>query len=228
MKLLTSKLGLFILLTWIIITSYDSEDENQLSIMGTAHYIETSLVADEIPIKLTIFDLDNPFRANPSNVVYTDEIVTDKEGKYKFSFNRGLLPKNASYMLSITTESLVITGEITPCFQSGSAGGGFSTSNEIIRDLKIDYPTYLQITLDKLNDMTSDRVILSRPSCSLAVFESTLDRPDTTILEKMHYYNFKKVDIKYYILNENEETIEYMISDVHLVKNDTTKLTIEY
>ncbi len=230
MKLLNVKLRIIVLLISTAFTtiSCDNQDESLMSITGTAKYIETNLIANEIPIKLTIFDLDNPFRTEPSNIVFTDEIITDNEGHYKFTFDRSVLPKNASYMLSISTDSLVITGEITPCFQSGSAGGGFSTSNTITRDLKIDYPTFLQITFDKLNHLTNDRIRLSRPSCSLVVFESTLENADTTILETMHFYDFKTVNIQYYILKENEEITEYMISDVLLLKNDTTKLTIEY
>lgn len=220
------KLNSFILLIGLTF-SCDNDEESQITINGTARYVETNLEAKLIPIKLTIYNLGNPFRANESNIVATEEVVTDNSGKYNFSINRSHLPKDASYILSIDTDSLVITGELSPgCLPLGLAGGGFSTSSIITRDLTIDFPTFLQLTFDKLDHSTTDRVRLTKSLCIL--LESTLEKPDTVLLEKLHYNSSKIIDIQYNIFDEFGATTQYTITDVHLLKKDTVKMTIEY
>lgn len=123
---------------------------------------------------------------------------------------------------------MLVANEITPCFRQSSAGGYISTNNKIVKDVLVDYATYLQLTVDKIDHSTSDRVRFYRPSCSLAVHETTIEKTDTTILETIQFYYFKKVDIHYFILKENEEIIEFKITDIELIKNDTSKLKIEY
>jgi hypothetical protein len=222
-------LGILFGLT-IIIGSCDNDEESIVTITGTVKYLETNLELQALPIRLSIYDMDKPIdRQNPgSNRVFKENGVTNNDGVYIFSLNRSLIPPNAIYGLTIEVDSLLIANEITPCFLPASVRGSFSTNSVIIRDILIDYPTYLHITFDKLNHSTNDRVRFLQPHCSLTLFETTLDRPDTTILETLYFQYFKKVDVKYYILKENEEEIEFVISDVPLVKNDTTKLTIEY
>lgn len=225
-KMKIIRLSSIILLIGLTI-SCDSEEDSQINITGTARYIETDLDAKHIPIKLTIYNLENPFRANTSDVVAIDEVITDNDGKYSFSIDRSILPKDASYILSISTDSLVITGELSPgCLPSGIAGGGFSSNNIITRDLKIDFPTFLHITFDKLDHSTADRVRLTQLPCIL--LESTLEKPDTTILEKLHFHSAKIVDIQYYTFDAYGVTTEYTIADVQLLKKDTIKIKIEY
>jgi hypothetical protein len=217
---------LLFILIWVII-SCDNEEESQILITGTARYYETNLVAENIPIKLIIYNSDDPYRLNLLNKILTKEVITDKEGQYNFSFDRAILNQNSAYQLFIGTDSLVITSELTPgCRPASSATGVFYTSNTITRNLKIDYPSFLQITFDKLDNSTSDRVRLLRKICIL--FESTLEKADTTILETMHFHMANTVDMQYEILKDNGVTIDNTMIDVHLLKNDTIKLTIEY
>ncbi len=230
---MTLKINLFRgvpLVMTLFLASCDSDVDELITITGTVRYLETNATAKLLPIKLSIYDLDKPFdRSNPNkNRVLTDEVNTNNDGTYTFVINRSSLPNNTSYSLTVDVDSLLVANEITPCFGQSFAGGDISTNNKIVRDILVDYPTYLQLTVDKVDHSTNDRVRFYRPSCSLAVHEITIENPDTTVLETMPFYYFKKVDIHYFILKENEETIEFKLTDIELIKNDTTKLKIEY
>ncbi len=175
---------------------------------------------------LTIHSVGDPFDADSGNMVSAYRRTADKEGHFIFSFDRSILPENASYILSIDSDILLITGELTPgCLPSGIAAGGFSAGNTIVRDLKIDFPAFLEITFDKVDHLTDDRVrLILGPR---VLYESTLEEPDTTILARL-LFHAATVDIQYSTFDGNGTNGDYSIADILLLKNDTVKLMIDY
>ncbi len=222
-------MGILFILT-LFMGSCGNDAENFLTITGTVKYVETYSTAKTLPIKLSIYDLDKPFdRSKPDiNRVLMETVNTDDDGIYTFVVNRGALPNNASYSVTVGIDSLLVTDEFTPCFGQSSGNGKISNNNRVVRDILVDYPAYLQLTFDKVDHLTSDRVRFYRPSCILAVQETTIAKPDTTVLETLQFSIFNEIDIGYFLLRENEEMVRFEITDIVLIKNDTVKLKIEY
>jgi hypothetical protein len=228
MKLNTIKQSLIIVFLCLFI-SCETEEDNTLIITGFAKYIESKSIAKNIPLKLTIYNSDSRQIGSPGKEVLTDKKLTDKEGYYAFSFDRSLLPANIYYKLSLETDTIVITGgvQITPGCRPVDYAGSRISERIITKDLNIDYPTYFKVMFIKSDHSTTDRVrLMYNEFCGL--FESTLLQPDTSIVEKVHLFSFKPTDLKYLILKDNGVTENYQINNFDLLKNDTTKLVINY
>lgn len=195
---------------------------------GKVAFRENGALAADVPLELLIIDKDVPFdRSNPLNrIVLVLSNETDLNGNYLFTVSKSELPKNAAYVLKLTTNSLLQVNKMAvfPCM-AGDVIYGDVNASQIINLVTVDHPTYFQVSFDKIDHTSTDKVELS--ICFIP-YETSMEVPDTTITRRLPFSYFKKFDLYYTIIKETGEFQTNQIHDIVLVKNDTTKILVEY
>lgn len=217
------------LIAFSLLISCDNEDGYKVRFTGTIKYISDSSLASDIPIKLSIINDDIPFdRENPNvNKVLTEFGQSTTDGVYFFELNSKDIPKNASYILEIDTDSLlqIDKNAVITCMNTGHIYKELQLHQET-NDIFIDQPTFFQITFDKVDHLSTDRI---RYSDCLLVNETSMEIPDTNFLEIRPYFYFKDVHSwTYEVLKTNGEELQYWIDNIELLKGDTVKVFVEY
>ena len=226
-------MGIFKIARFLIVFSFliscDREEGYKVRFTGTVKYVSNNSAASSIPIKLVIVNDDIPFdRENPfDNKVLTEFGQSTTDGVYFFELNSKNIPRNASYILDVDTDSLlqIDKNAIITCMNTGSIYKKLQLNKETI-DIFIDQPTFLQLIFSKPDKLSTDRI---RYSDCLWVNETSMENPDTTFLQIRPYFYFKGAkSLTYEILKNNGEVLQYWIDNIELRKGDTTKVFIEY
>jgi len=198
------------------------EDDSNVTFNGTVSYRETNLVAPNVPLQLVIFDLDMSIR----NPAFTVAGQTNSDGTYLFSLAKRDLPRNVAYRIRTGTDSLLLFPRdnlVVPCV-AGIINMGSVAIPGVMSYQWVDPSTYFQITFQKISPGT-DRVKFD--FCRI-VHETGPGTPNITVTNKLPFYYFKKIDLKYQIVKESGEMLDYRINAIQLIKNDTTKIVVEY
>ena len=215
-----------------LLLSCSDNETNLASITGEVEFVSDNQLAKNVPLKLTIYNSDIPFdRSKPNNnTVRTISLRSDDNGLYSQEINLTSLPKNLTYQILPDTVTLISASkDYWPALCSSSppifTEDRTLYSGRNTKKILVDYTTFFQITFDKAEHNSLDKIIYF---FCLVGRETTAEKPDTTFLDILPFSFHPKISINYNLIRESGEIEEYSIQDIVLTKNDTTKITVNY
>ena len=178
-------LSVFIVIS-LAFASCDGDDDTYV-FSGTVRYSENQNPAAGVTVELQLFDEVPSISIDRTSNIVSFTTQTHDDGHYSFNISSDDIPDNPHFFILTKTETLMNVSMVRPGFPEDGCLDfqdipmplqSFSVS----RDLLVDYPTYLQITFDKVNNESTDSIRYVK-ECFWSI-ETSPTQPDTTILEK--------------------------------------------
>jgi hypothetical protein len=215
----------------LLLSCSDNEDTLAL-ITGEVEFISDNQLAKNVPLKLTIYDTDIPIdRSKPNNnIVQTISLRSDDDGHYSQEIELASLPKNLAYQIRPDTISLISASKDYWPALCSSSPPIFTEDRTLYpghnnKKILVDYTTFFQITFDKVEHNSMNRIIYF--FCP-GGRETTTEKPDMTFLDILPFSFHPKISISYDLIRESGEIETNFIQDIVLIKNDTTKIIVNY
>lgn len=212
--------------------SCSDDEDNLVLITGEVSYVSDNERAKNVPLKLTIYNEDIPFdRSNPNNnIVQIIKLRSDNEGLYSQEINLTLFPNNLTYSIFADTSTLVnMTENYIPSFCSSIPPlipeDRRVNSGRIFKNILVDHSTFFQISFQKNDHNSLDKILYCFCLCGR---ETTIASPDTVFIDKLPFSYHPKISLSYDLIRESGDIEEYFIQDIALIKNDTTKIEVNY
>ncbi len=217
----------------ILLQSCSDNEDNLVLITGEVLYISDNQPVKNVPLKLIIYNKDIPFdRSNPNNnIVQTIVLRSDNDGLYTQEIDLAVLPKNLSYSIFTDTTTLInLTKDYMPSLCSSMPpitpeDRTLYPGRRIHKKILVDYSSFFQIAFYKIEHNSMDKILYCFCFCGR---ETTAEKPDTIFMDVLPFSFHTKISISYDLIRESGEIETHSIQDIALIKNDTTRIFVNY